>query len=183
MKKLNKAFTLVELLIVIAILSILGIGLLIALDPLEQTRRATDTTVQQSAIEIKDALNRYYASKLLFPWCDPATSTTGSCDYLVANGCVDDTPSNLGAAGTCAAYVLSQLIDTGELKSAPQTNITNALNLVTTALGQQFIVTFQPNSKAFDTNLTNLYVENTCATPGDATTCPASGNACYYCLR
>ncbi|OGK17039.1 hypothetical protein A2774_01265 [Candidatus Roizmanbacteria bacterium RIFCSPHIGHO2_01_FULL_39_12c] len=178
---LKKSFTLVELLIVIAILGILGVGLLIALDPIEQTRRGQDTTVQQSAIEIKGAINRYFASKLYYPWCDPA-SPAGACTYLGTDGCTaDDIPSNFSSG--CANYVMTQLTTTGELKSAPPSNIVNALNLITTSGGLAFVIDFQPASKAFDSSLTYLYSDNLCTTPGNTTTCPASGNDCYYCLR
>ena len=185
---MKKAFTLVELLIVIAILSILGVGLLIALDPLEQTRRATDTTVQQSAIEIKDAINRYYASKLFFPWCDSTTANPGTCTYegtvtgtSSCNG--DDIQRSFGASGTCGEYVLNQLVTTGELKSTPPSNISTQLNLVTNASGLGYMVTFQPVSKAFDSNLTNLYEEADCLTQATTATCAPSGNNCYYCLK
>lgn len=185
---MKNAFTLVELLIVIAILSILGVGLLIALDPLEQTRRASDTTVQQSAIEIKDAMNRFYASKLFFPWCDTTIGNPGSCTYegtttalSSCNG--DNIQGSFGTAGTCAAFVLNELVITGELKSAPPSNIASQLNLVTNSSGLGFIVTFQPVSKAFDSNMTNLFEEADCLTPATIATCAPSGNNCYYCLK
>jgi len=179
---MKKAFTLIELLIVIAILGILGVGILIALDPLEQTRRAQDSTVQQSAIEIKDALNRYYASKLYFPWCQP-TSAAGTCTYLGASGCTADGTSSLGTAGSCGEYVLNDLITVGELKSNPPATITSALSLVTSGSGLAFMITFQPVSKSFDSNLTYLYSDTVCAIPGTTATCPSTGNSCYYCLR
>ena len=62
---MKKAFTLIELLIVIAILGILAVGILIALDPIEQTRRATDSTIQQSALEIKNAIKKNQMKRIL----------------------------------------------------------------------------------------------------------------------
>ena len=180
---LKKAFTLIELLIVIAIIGILGVGLLIALDPIEQTRRASDTTILQSAVEIKDAVNRFYASKLYYPWCAD-TSVAGSCDYLGANGCTADATSAVGTSGTCGNYVVaSLLVNTGELKSTPPATIMSALSLVTGGSGTTFALSFNPASKSFDSNLTYLFSDTACATAGTTVTCASPNNNCNYCLR
>ena len=178
---MKKAFTLIELLIVIAILAILGLGILIALDPVEQTRRASDSTVQQSAIEIKDAVNRFYAADLYYPWCQ-STSPAGSCTYLA--GCVDGTYYNLSAAG-CGQNMLNLLTSTGELKSNPPANITAALNFIPSSAGMAFAVGFNPSSKSFDGNLTYLYqtAAPRCTTAGTLATCPVPNNTCDYCIK
>ena len=105
---MKKAFTLVELLIVIAILGILAVGILIALDPVEQIRRATDATVLSSAGDIKSALNRYFASKLYFPWCE-STSPAGGCTFVT--GCAPSTAYLLNAG--CGSTVLDSQIYIG----------------------------------------------------------------------
>ncbi|OGK12027.1 hypothetical protein A2954_00175 [Candidatus Roizmanbacteria bacterium RIFCSPLOWO2_01_FULL_37_12] len=182
---MKKAFTLVELLIVIAILGILGVGLLIALDPLEQTRRASDTTVQQSGIEVKDAINRYFASKLVFPWCDPL-SAAGTCSYEGTSCFDDEAPQgNFGDGGSCAGFVINQLLTTGELKNTPPSKIAEVLNLYTRSSGTEFTVTFNPVSKAFDSDLKTLYIDQACTAPAinDPPSCNTSGNDCYYCLK
>ena len=54
---MKKAFTLVELLIVIAIIGILAIGILIALDPVEQTRKASDAIVVKLGITLTQIMD------------------------------------------------------------------------------------------------------------------------------
>src|SRR3989344_4505769 len=111
---LKKAFTLIELLIVIAILGIRAVGLLIALDPIEQTRRATDATVLRSASDTKNAIDRYYTGKLYYPWCT-AASPAGGCTLDVAI-CATAATAYLLNTG-CGTGVLSALVNTGELKA------------------------------------------------------------------
>ena len=53
---MKKAFTLIELLIVIAIIGILAVAILIALDPIEQTNRAIDVKLVTASGEIRGAI-------------------------------------------------------------------------------------------------------------------------------
>lgn len=173
-----------ELLIVIAILGILAVGLLIALDPVEQTRRATDTGAQQSAGESKNAINRYFTSKLYYPWCTPA-SAGSTCTYIA--GCADAV-TVFGTAGTCAATVLADLVATGELKTAPPTNIANRLNLALSGGGATFQVSFIPAAKSFKTTYVTtlgtagVYTTTACTVLGTAATCPSTSATCAYCV-
>ena len=173
---MKKAFTLVELLIVIAILGILAVGILIALDPVEQIRRATDATVLSSSGDIKSALDRYYASKLYFPWCE-STSPAGGCTFVA--GCDPSTAYLLDAG--CGSTVLNQLVNTGELKSNPPANISSVVNVVLGASGTSFNVSFNPISKAYDSDPSTKYLDNACTTL-DLGTCSTAPNDCYFCL-
>lgn len=96
MKNMSKGFSLVELLIVIAIIAILTVGMLTALNPIETTRKAQDTTMSSTATQVFDAFDRYYTSRLTMPWCpssgiciDPANPTdfasSDALQNLIAN--------------------------------------------------------------------------------------------------
>jgi len=92
----NKGFTLMELLIVIGVLGILAAGLLAAIDPFEQLKKARDTNNRSAAIELLQSSQRYYATHGYLPWRKPA-----GADYTCANAtnwarlrpAIDDTNS------------------------------------------------------------------------------------------
>lgn len=68
LKMKNKGFTLMELLIVIGVLGILAAGLLAAIDPFEQLKKARDTNNRSAAIEFLGSSQRYYATHGYLPW-------------------------------------------------------------------------------------------------------------------
>lgn len=81
MRSIMKGFTLMELLIVIGVLGILAAGLLAAIDPFEQLKKARDTNNRSAAIEILQSSQRYYATHGYLPWRKPgATAGTFVCD-------------------------------------------------------------------------------------------------------
>ncbi len=61
-------FTLVELLIVIAILGILSTAVLSAINPIEQINRGRDTGTQSDAEQLLSAIQRFNAAQGYFPW-------------------------------------------------------------------------------------------------------------------
>jgi len=71
----EKGFTLVELLIVIALIGVLAVAVLAAINPLEQLNRARDTGMESDASQLLAAIDRYYATQEEFPWVtfDPVT--------------------------------------------------------------------------------------------------------------
>lgn len=114
-KFFEKGFTLVELLIVIALIAILSVAVLATINPIEQTNKARDAKFKNDAAEILGALERFYASQNAYPWnvgiapSAVAVSSTskvaiGSTDILF--GVLDP-----GATG-------GVLISTSELKSS-----------------------------------------------------------------
>jgi len=110
MKRLNKGFTLVELLIVIALIAILSVAVLATINPIEQTNKARDAKFKNDAGEVLGAYERYYAAKTTYPWiADPngvGQTVVKSTD--VAFGIV--TAAGTGATGP--------LIATSELKTS-----------------------------------------------------------------
>ena len=64
----RRGFTLVELLIVIALISILAVAVLATINPIEQANKARDARVQNDAAEVMNAYERYYASLQQYPW-------------------------------------------------------------------------------------------------------------------
>jgi len=75
MKKLHVGFTMIELLIVISVLGILAVGLLAAVDPFEQLKKARDTNTRQSALSLQTSFIRYYATHGGLPWNTTSLAT------------------------------------------------------------------------------------------------------------
>lgn len=63
----KKGFTLVELLVVIAVLGVLAAGVLVAIDPLEQLRRGRDVSRKTAITELGRALNTYLTVRNQLP--------------------------------------------------------------------------------------------------------------------
>jgi prepilin-type N-terminal cleavage/methylation domain-containing protein len=74
-KKLG--FTMIELLIVIAVLGILAVAVLAAINPIEQINRGRDTGSRSDAEQLLSAIDRFYASQGYYPWQTGATDTDG----------------------------------------------------------------------------------------------------------
>jgi len=66
--KSQLAFTMIELLIVIAILGILAVAVLAAINPIEQINRGRDTGSRSDAEQLLSAIDRFYAYKGYYPW-------------------------------------------------------------------------------------------------------------------
>jgi prepilin-type N-terminal cleavage/methylation domain-containing protein len=78
--KFNVGFTMIELLIVIAVLGVLAIAVLATINPIEQINRGRDTGSRSDSEQLLSAIDRYNAtaSKGLWPWQtiqDPDTET------------------------------------------------------------------------------------------------------------
>ena len=66
--KSQLAFTMIELLIVIAILGILAVAVLAAINPIEQINRGRDTGSSSDSEQLLSAIDRFYAYKGYYPW-------------------------------------------------------------------------------------------------------------------
>lgn len=107
LKKLmdQKGFTLVELLIVIAVIGILAVAVLAALDPVEQLKKSRDTSRFADARELVSAYQRYTVGNRCFP--DEQPTVGGTC---TAADLLDTTLSPTWAQ-------FAKLETAGELKS------------------------------------------------------------------
>ena len=161
MKKFTKAFTLIELLIVIALLGALAIGLLAALDPFEQFKKGRDTGIRNTVSELHGGFVRYYAIKNQMP-------------YL-------STISGGANEGANSAYIVS-IVDTGELKTDFMKLAEDQLQYIYLNGTIETITScFQPQSKSFRSDPNTKFT----ATGGEAGTgCPnAAATTCYWCVR
>jgi len=69
MKRITaKAFTLVELLIVIALLGVIATIVIAAINPIEQANRSRDAGMKADASQLVSALQRYYTGFNNYPW-------------------------------------------------------------------------------------------------------------------
>jgi prepilin-type N-terminal cleavage/methylation domain-containing protein len=128
MKRTNKGFTLMELLIVIGVLGILAAGLLAAIDPFEQLKKARDTNNRSATIELLSSLTRYYASHGAFPWNMPAYAATGICSRVAGQplaklGALGTTVMDVQDATNFQPCITGTLLVDGELKSTFFTGI------------------------------------------------------------
>ena len=109
---MKKAFTLVELLIVIALIAILSVAVLATINPIEQTNKARDASMKNDAAEVLNAYERYYASQNAYPW-----NLSGGTFPSTFVGAFDSTAPEFGVV-LSAGGTGGVLVDTSELKSA-----------------------------------------------------------------
>lgn len=83
--KFNLGFTLVELLIVIALLGVLAAAVLAAINPLEQANRARDTRFRSDASQLLSAEDRYFVTQDKFTWVTNGDVTNNDAAYGFAN--------------------------------------------------------------------------------------------------
>ncbi len=116
---MRKAFTLVELLIVITLIAILSVAVLATLNPIEQTNKARDAQFKNDAAEVLSAHERYFASQNAYAW----NSGTGQ---TVAVGVAAVMPGNVPMFGVVGSNwdgngvgsTDSPLIQTSEIKTS-----------------------------------------------------------------
>jgi prepilin-type N-terminal cleavage/methylation domain-containing protein len=107
--KKQLGFTMIELLIVIAILGILAVAVLSAINPIEQINRGRDTGTRSDAEQLVTAIDRYYAMKGIYPWMDAASDPVAYPWTMV--GLTDNlgAPTFLSTGGCPTLYRLSDM--------------------------------------------------------------------------
>ena len=131
--KRNSGFTLVELLIVIALIAILSVAVLATINPIEQSNKAKDSTVQNDAAEVMNAYERFYANSQQYPWMyygavgsKPTVETamrlrSDSLGFGICTDVVDKTSDANTASAACSTAEVTTpglLISKDELKTA-----------------------------------------------------------------
>jgi len=159
MKKF-KGFTLIELLIVIALLGALAAGLLAAIDPFEQLKKGTDTSIRGQAETLYNATIAYYAQRAELP-----TGLASGSTY---------TAVDLGG-------VISDLASAGELKAdfydlAGTAKLSKII--VNVPSSESIVVCYSPQSKAFRNDQYTKYDPTGMTIAG----CPG-GATCYQCFK
>ncbi|KKS92602.1 MAG: hypothetical protein UW68_C0011G0006 [Candidatus Collierbacteria bacterium GW2011_GWB1_44_6] len=180
-------FTLMELLIVIGVLGILAAGLLAAIDPFEQLKKARDSNYRSGGIELLQSLQRYYANHGYFPWRAVGTTCTTDNQATLA----PTTPvSSLSAAvvtvgstqGTEIKSCIDDLIADGELKATFSQGLNTTLYLSSWSK-TDVRVCFAPESKSVrNDSQTNLHLENDLVAEGCNATQRLAGD-CLSCFQ
>ena len=160
-RKIN-AFTLVELLIVIALIGILSVAVLATINPIEQANKARDAKFKNDAAEVLGALERFYASQSQYPWND---LSFGGTDAIAAddNALLTSRDPRFGVIGGTVLIPDENegglLVSTSELKtsftgkepfqdSAEGTSPENIMYLYYNATNNDNYVCFQPKAGA-----------------------------------
>ncbi|KKS96689.1 MAG: hypothetical protein UV73_C0009G0040 [Candidatus Gottesmanbacteria bacterium GW2011_GWA2_43_14] len=170
-KSSNPGFTLIEILIVVALLGALTIGLLATLDPFQQIRKGADSARRTMASDLYRAFIAYQATKGSFPW-------TADVPATLAN----DTSMTDGTTGYITA-----LVNSGELKSnfitAAGSNLGKLYVTSTDTAGVYDLnVCYLPESKSFANDPAAIYD----SAGADGLTCIANGlgsDTCYICIK
>jgi len=178
---LHKGFTLVELLIVIALLGALAVGLIGALDPFEQLKKGTDTGTRDLVNQVQTAVLRYNATTNKMPWTDWEDT---NIDAVKLSDASFDT-------------AIQALMDSGEMK-------TNFNDIYSNAKAKVYVtylypsdtqsltvrVCYMPDSKSFQVDPNTKYADDgTLFDPSGAATgasaCKSAGGTanCYWCVQ
>ena len=175
--KYKKGFTLIELLVVLGILGILAAALLAAINPVEQLKKAQDTSIKDLASNFVDASVEYYSTHNALPWFSAANGGT-NC-YAGGN-------TLSGIAVSSLANCVTNFVSEGDLKASFTGSSNQSQIYVTnpnpqTGNASDVIVCFQPQSQSQQLDATTKYTQ----TGGAGASCKSQGGntACYWCAQ
>lgn len=174
-------FTLVELLIVIALIAILSVAVLATINPIEQSNKAKDSTVQNDAAEVLNAYERKYANSNSYPWMEHADQLSvdtlvlarsdsvgfGICGLAVGATSAHYYDAGANSCTTASTTTTGSLVTSDELKAAfggkdefktPGNNNENSLwTFKAAGSGGSIYVCYIPKAKSNRTQTTKLY--------------------------
>lgn len=184
-------FTLVELLVVVAVIGVLMVAVLSAINPIEQIRKASDTKKKSDGVGFLSSLERFYATAGCYPW---EISTTGGCTTSAAALGVPVTLYSLKTGNTAsttgctlASCIMNELLAKNEIKKeflARGDVGEDWRNIwVTKDADDVMHACFWPESKAFQVlakarGLVRTGAQAACTSPGTET----SPTSCHTCL-
>lgn len=173
----QKGFTLIELLVVLGILGILAAALLVSINPVEQIKKAQDTSLKNATTTFVSAAQQYYSTHNALPWS--AVSDGGANCYTGGTTLSSVALSNL-------SNCVSALVADGELKQSFQN--TNNLNqaVVTnpnpqTGNAQDVVACFMPLSQSQQRDANTKYTQSGAA--GSSCKSQGGANNCYWCAQ
>lgn len=148
-------FTMIELLIVIAILGILAVAVLSAINPIEQINRGRDTGSRSDAEQLLSAVDRFYAFQGYYPWQIGAGDTANTpLVWSQVDGTIMDSGGTCPIDGKLSNTTIAGCAGSDELKitffNRIQNPTYNPLFLFNRGTqGDSTYVCFLPKSKAF----------------------------------
>jgi len=149
--RLNKGFTLLELVIVVAIVAALAVGLLAALDPLEQINKGNDTATNNVMKQIYDASIRFFSIRRFMPWCATAT------ECLNPTGTALDVAPMAGDPTVAGGGAIANMQNNRELRPNFLVNYARiAPQIIVTGTATTVRVCYQPTSRTFQTESANF---------------------------
>ena len=93
LKKFKKAFTLIELLIVIGIMAVIAAGVVALIDPVEKTKQANDANMQTIVGQYATAMQSSAAQDTGGNYPQPVAAPGNSYDVFVNNGELKSAPT------------------------------------------------------------------------------------------
>lgn len=151
-------FTLIEILIIIALLSAFVLGLIATIDPFEQLKKGADTSLSNASTDVYNAIILSYTSHGTMPFTSDV--------------------SEISLSSQEGQNIIHQLEQSGDLKknfSTLAADHLDSLYVTASTDGQTLSICFQPESKSYKNSLQDSYDKS-----GAVTDCQQ--NSCYICI-